>query len=517
MVALCSHCGGFGPEDQLITCAAFEGGQCSPCRERAAIRDQIKRLKATHDAIGTVMNAVHDPFIHKLPPEIGSRIFHLSLSTLTLEGRHGAHPDSHIWAWPLKLGSVCRKWRQLAWATPQLWTIVCVGIKYLTTRYIAESLPGLLREWLSRSGALPLTIYFHETWNRFGSRVDLDVKTRNALEVATGSAIDIINLHSGRWRFLHVTGSAGSIKRFASSTGHKQLISLELAGTLLLWPGANFITESELNLTHLKLSRFSFTDMNVRWDKITHATLSEVMLGKALEFLRRASNLEYYCISLSKRRELHFLDPVVHPRLRSVDLWGPDFEILLSKITLPSLEEWTSTQDINDEHSLVPLAAMRSFFKRSRCRVKVLNLNSPILRSSDLDPLLQELPSLERLHLYFWMTEPDEDPRMDDILIRIFDSDPEDRTPEGFLPHLRFMECKTGAPSLSWDLLPVIIGHGRRRLLTLKVFAGESDISNQTAFELLRLEDEGLGLDLQIIDVSTGGDILDLFRIGMFD
>lgn len=138
MAALCNHCGQFGSEDQLITCTVLEGGQCSPCKERAAIHRQIQQLKEKHDAIGTAMNAAHDPFIHKLPPEIGSRILHLSLPTLN-NGEHHPKatpaPGSDIWARPLKLGSVCRKWRQLAWATPHLWTTLYIGIKPSTKLY----------------------------------------------------------------------------------------------------------------------------------------------------------------------------------------------------------------------------------------------------------------------------------------------------------------------------------------------------------------------------------------------
>ena len=58
----------------------------------ATIRDQIKqledeiaKLKAKHETLTTPMNAIHDPFIHKLPPEIGFHIFRLSLPTLSNE------------------------------------------------------------------------------------------------------------------------------------------------------------------------------------------------------------------------------------------------------------------------------------------------------------------------------------------------------------------------------------------------------------------------------------------------
>jgi hypothetical protein len=519
MAALCSHCGEFGPEDRLLTCDVLDGGQCSPCKERAAIRHQIKQLKAQHDTIGTAMNAVHDPFIHKLPPEIGSRILHLSLPTLNT-GEHQrkatSGPGSDIWARPLKLGSVCRKWRQLAWATPHLWTTLYIGIKPSMTQAMAESLPGLLHEWLGRTGAFPLTVYFfHKDWDIALSDDDLprDIKTRkNALEVATGLAIDILNLHSGRWRNLHLTAGADIIKCFFSSAKAKQLVSLELAARTLL-PMPEFMTESELNVTHLKLNHFPLTLINVRWDNITHATLSEVTIRKGLDLLRQAPSLEYYCLSTCARRDIGFINPVLHPRLRSLRLSETSYtEGVLNKINLPSLEEWTPNTS-GERHSI---AAMLSFVRRSGCSIKVLNLDN-LVTLSEVEKLLQKLPSLERLRLRFWLTHGDEEAVMDDILIRIFDSVPEDCTSKPFLPHLQFIECKMGnpVPPFSWDYIPIFYRNDHRRSLALRAFADKSHMTEETAAQLLQLVDEGV--DLQIIDELKGGNFLENFRNRMHE
>ncbi|KIM36375.1 hypothetical protein M413DRAFT_31789 [Hebeloma cylindrosporum] len=370
-------------------------------------------------------------------------------------------------------------------------------------------MPGLLHEWLGRSGALPLTVYFHTDFGR--EPLYSDIKAQNALQAAIGSAIDTLNLHSGRWRSLHITASSDAIKRLSCPTILDQLTSLELVITDFSSP-ADFMTESELNVTHLKLICFPLTSINVRWDMVTHATISEVVLNEALELLRRASNLQYYCVSLSGRRETDPVIPVVNPQLRSLDLWGPHFGTLLSEITLPSLEEWT--QDMSRGR---PLETMQSFVERSRCRIKMLNLSSPVLVSRALHPLLQKLPSVERIRLHFWITETDEDASIDDILIRIFVSGPENRTPEPFLPHLQLLEWKSsGSPPLSWDLLPIFYSKNNRRSLKLKTFAHESQITNKDAFELLRLEEKE-GLDLQIIDEATGEDVLEPWRIGILE
>jgi hypothetical protein len=520
MAVLCTRCRGLGVEveDQPITCVVL-GGPCSPCEERATIQHRIKqleeeitKLKATQQTLGIAMNAIHDPFIHKFPPEISSRILHLSLSTLEYYSKATGYRFSPaVWAASLNLGSVCRKWRQLAQATPDLWTTLHIVINPSMTPSMAESLPGLLREWLGRSGMLPLTIYFfHDRLYRSGQKgLSID-----SFDVATTLAIDILKLHSGRWRNLHLTAtSADLLKCFPSSAEPKQLVGLSLELALPVseseLPTLEFMMESRLNLTHLKLTRFPLKSINVHWDNITHATFSMISIDEGLDFLRRAPSLEYYCTSMCEQRDTSYQDPLFHPRLRSLDLSTPPSKhrYVLDVVQLPSLEEWT--------HNLccdrLPVAAMLSFLKRSGCRIKALKLENIRLPSEDLNTLLQEIPSLERVQVSYRLSS--NKGIMDDILTRIFYSVPEDHSPGGsFLPHLQFIECKTDtfAAPFSWGSIPKFYRHGHRRSLKLKAFARTSDIPDETALQLLQLADEGV--DLQIVDLTMVGDFLENFR-----
>ena len=133
MVILCSRCR--ETVDEPMPCIALEGGPCSECRERATIRQKIKQLeaeieelKARYDTFATKMNANHDPFIHKFPPEISSHIFRLCLLPPLDFGESSLPSLQSSLAAPLSLGRVCRKWRQLAWATPDLWENVYLPI-----------------------------------------------------------------------------------------------------------------------------------------------------------------------------------------------------------------------------------------------------------------------------------------------------------------------------------------------------------------------------------------------------
>ena len=525
MVILCNRCRRFEVEDEPITCVALEGGPCSACRERATIRQKIKqleeelaKLKAKHDTVTSTMNAIHDPFIHKLPPEISSHIFRLSLPTLS----DGEHLDAILnlqedrsSAEMLRLGAVCRMWRQLAWATPDLWNTLYLRIGLWTRRSLAESLPDLVHEWLERSGSLPLTIFFshYPAYGDESSDEDESEADRETLEVAIGLVIETLNSHSQRWQNLSLMTTREMFRRFSGSIPPNQVVGLglRLCDASNLSP-PNFIMESEFAPTHLMLGNFPLTSINIRWDNITHITLRDTSAEAYINVLRRAPGLESYNISIYSRCKIR--KPIVHPRLRSLHLSRSHYiEDFLGAVTLPSLEEWT--QDMCTQG--LPVAAMVSFFKRSSCCLKVLHLTTFSHHSKDLNTLLQAIPTLERIHLSSDILGLNK--LMDDVLARLFRPAPasgiilvEGHTPESFLPRLQFMECNTverDAP-FSWDRLPQLYRQGHRRSLVLKTIVNKSDISDETALQLLKLADEGL--ELQIFDISIGGYFLENFR-----
>jgi len=111
---------------------------------------------------------------------------------------------------------------------------------------------------------------------------------------------------------------------------------------------------------------------------------------------------------------------------------------------------------------------------------------------------------------------------MDGILTRIFHSVPgggniseEDTTP--LLPHLQFIQCTVASPPdrvlFSWDRIPQLYRQGHKRSLVLKSAACKGEIQDETVLQLLQLVDEGV--DLQILDITKGGDFLENFRARM--
>ena len=395
MAVLCSRCRVFEADDEPITCVLFEGGPCSACKERAAIRnriqqleDEIAELKAKHDILTTPMNAIHDPFIHKLPPEICSHIFRLSSSRLT----NDEHLEAIINPWNksplggsakiLRLGGVCRMWRQLAWATPDLWDALYVRTG-MGRPELDELLPELVREWLERSGSLPLTIFF----NGYKSVGDESGDYDDTVAVGNGLIVEILNLHSHRWRILNLTTTAPAFRRFSGSIQPNQLVGLglEVAYQSSDPSPPKFLMESELTPSHLMLD-FPLTSVNVRWDNITHVTIPFISAKESINILRRASSLEYYDIHIYQPSEVSFRKPILHPRLRSLHLsTSLNIEKFLREINVPSIEEWTHDSIHNGP---LPVSALLSVFKRSGCHLKILHLTSLLVHSEGLNTIL---------------------------------------------------------------------------------------------------------------------------------
>ena len=408
---------------------------------------------------------------------------------------------------------MCRKWRQLAWTTLDLWKNVYVSIGTSTMRSLslAKSLPGLLCEWLDRSGVLPLNIFFvYSEW--------FDDPMINMMEIATGSAIKILNSYSGQWRNLHIITGEDIFERFVWYTQPNQLIGLHLR--LIDQPSQppNFMIKSEFTPTHVELaiSAFPLTSIDIRWDKTTHIALHDISPVECIEVLRRAPRLEYCSISMSTPGEVSFREPILHPGLRSLHLSASYYiNEFLEEINLLSLEQWTQHMAGFD---YLPVAAMLSLVKRSGCCPKILNLECLPHDSKSLTNLPQAIPTLEQIHLSF-NSGLKVNGMMDDILTRIFCPAPtsgsilvEGHTPESFLPRLQFMKCNTlsrHAP-FSWDCIPQLYCQGHHRPLVLKTIINNADITDETAIRLSQLADEGL--DLQVFDALIDGCFLANFR-----
>lgn len=113
----------------------------------------LRRLSQKQASLKRRKNYLRSPIL-LLPPEILGEIFLFSF------------PYNATTHWvaktPLFLGKICSNWREIAWATRQLWRTVSLGISVDKNHRYSGVEAILLEEWLKRAAQLPLSIKFDQ-------------------------------------------------------------------------------------------------------------------------------------------------------------------------------------------------------------------------------------------------------------------------------------------------------------------------------------------------------------------
>jgi len=116
------------------------------------VERERKRQRQQENSLNTRTNMNHDPFILKLPPEIASHIFFLSM------GERYSGPVCQYGnglPTPLLLGVVYSGWRRLARSTPELWSRLAFTFYDTgTSLKNKRNTPHLIADWLERSDGL---------------------------------------------------------------------------------------------------------------------------------------------------------------------------------------------------------------------------------------------------------------------------------------------------------------------------------------------------------------------------
>ncbi|KAJ7604208.1 hypothetical protein FB45DRAFT_1070672 [Roridomyces roridus] len=285
-------------------------------RLRQAARARIAEIDAQLHLL-QMERAVHqkqlDDYTYpvlSLPNEITSEIFIQCLPS------YPACPPLKGPLSPTSLTHVCRQWRDIALATPQLW------------RAITFEAPGEDRTawtWLERSGSCPLSI--NVSYQRYtGSLVD--------------TALAAILLHRKQWEYavLTIQGQQvallqGPMPLLCELTLHAPDSFTESSRR----PSANACDFPRLRT--LSLSCFDDLGNWLPWSQLTSLTLMHTYSPTYLSTLRGAVNLVHlkliYCVQDSHRQ----CPDVNLPRLETLIMVDPDgdFHQGLSVFTLPSL------------------------------------------------------------------------------------------------------------------------------------------------------------------------------------
>ena len=440
-------------------CVVLDGGPCAACTEDVKLEQEeleqmIEELQNRRRALRTVMNENHDHFIQKFPPEIISHIFIQYAPPSASRDKKDRSA--------LRLGSVCRKWRQLAWAMPQLWSSLVIG---------PEKVPlGLTAEWLERSASLPLTIRFY-----------------NYSDQNKGVS-QILNKHSARWYDIHLD-ILPTYFSFLNGSSEGNILHRLVLRSATCRPAHSdpqkFSMKSELRPTDLTLLRVALPCIDIIWNNLTVASVSRIDVGDCVELIRRAPLLQTL-----RMREIDSLSGIffplpntriVHPRLHSLEI-----SIIkagfLDSVCFPSLEKWTHN------HRPFRLGEMISFIEWSS-RLKMFQLSINNIPADQVIQFFRHLSSLEFLELRLVPARRQViTMELIDMLVCASAESPL------FLPCLKSLKFVFHAFFL-WESLPQIFALPRWRSLRVKV--NPPPDGNEHVAKLLRgLVEKGFDLSI---------------------
>ncbi|CAA7265098.1 unnamed protein product [Cyclocybe aegerita] len=515
---VCSLCETIGDIEHIDTsgaeCTTSHLSPCTPCVQLneldARIRDTtalLKQLYYQRCELKMKRNQHHDRLVNRLPVEILSRILHLDIEdeTLPYDPYHHQSPSSRS----LKLAAVCQRWRHIAHSTPQLWTTTSVAINHRNVPLYAK----LTRDWLSRSGSLPLDLYIYEVRRTCGDEEDT---------FGPAPIFEAINEQAYRWLNLSVWLRPGLLKYLRGACNAPYII--RTLGITTFSPFTESNPPFSFNDANSKprprevvLYGTRFRSVGICWDEVAHLNVSRFSLRDCFEVLQNCPNLTVVEVSDIEREDAAFPMAINHNELRSLRVLhllgfvpGP----LLDMLTLPGLE------DLHVRSSFVALA---NLLERSSPPIRDLWFapedsltvgGEALVRLLELTPLLTHLimKYVTTSHIFF-----------DRLVCAGFTTNGVPTVPD-FLPHLRLLHisCESDFqwPSLT-RIIPSRLDPHFQSPALLSEFRfewGSSDVENTTEWEDMAVVDYDLIYRLRALrEAGVNVSVVDEMRTDLLD
>ncbi|KAF9483166.1 hypothetical protein BDN70DRAFT_990634 [Pholiota conissans] len=370
-------------------CKSNEILSCTPCQKVADLEEQILtmrkkivELEEQRRQWKTQVNATHDGLTRKLPIEVTAEIFDLCLVPDICSSDLSYSFGKQWCKSPLELSAVSQRWRQIAHATPRLWSDIPLRIRDTKT----SSLPELTTQWIERSGQRPLSINIHSYAN---SRCAQDV-------------IKILNGYASRWKHLTFSGHWHVLPAFATNLeGVSNIQTLYLrarAGKGRSRPRKFDLGKYIVRPKRLVAEPLVLDAIVIDW---SHLTELEVSTSDSIEsfiiVLRSVPQLKK--CKFSSEFNQPFIpgiapaNPFAHHSI--VDLTvtrGRSFAIFVH-LLCPALEKLT----IGDCEELGAIHQIIYFMNKSQCSIIDLSVCRIKLQQTDVDLLCQAIPTLHRL------------------------------------------------------------------------------------------------------------------------
>jgi len=344
---------------------------------------------------------------------------------------------------PLHLGKVCRAWREIAWATPQLWKTMSLSVPNIPQM----SMVDLVRQWLSRSGQQPLSISL--MFPNFPEEL-------KGIHESTSSLLDAIRDHSYHWRRMQL---------FIPETYLDILlwnVRLPLLETLKIHPIFQPMHILHIHLvnapllTRVEVDDMHFQHLSLEWTNITFVGFTCILLEEYFPLLRLAPALTGCKFIMMVKGDDDYDCPTeifTHQSLRTMHIrpqgrpFFPDLDPFFSKVSFPSLVDFTYDSSLSDEF---PLDSLLSLFDRSQCSIThfalVIHEDGAPMDEQDLVLLLKALPSVTHLSL---LNSDRDILLLTNHFLRHFAESLQGKADE-FLPHLQVLKYE-GWRSFDWE------------------------------------------------------------------
>ncbi|KAJ7186482.1 hypothetical protein C8R46DRAFT_1341889 [Mycena filopes] len=282
-----------------------------------------------------------------LPPEIVAKIFIAFLPV------YPDFPPLSGALSPLFLCRICRRWREIALSTPQLWSAIAIAVGRNPTAHLE-----LLETWLARSGNCPLSFRLSDAAKRPHHLQTALLHLHRWQYIVLDLPFEQLVLVQGEMPLLRevtLTPPGGSLplELFQRAPRLKSVVlSSHLHAVLLVLPWAQ--------LTHFEghLIGSQIVDVLGNAVNLTHATFYIIMVGSQLASMtgyRSHERLRHMCI-----------------RLRIVVNHAPE-STLLGRLILPALRTLRADEPCLTTNSITA-DALTAFIARSGCTLDELHV-----------------------------------------------------------------------------------------------------------------------------------------------
>lgn len=281
---------------------------------------------------------------------------------------------------PLLLLQICSQWRDVALATPRLWSRISLNV------HPTKSQSGLIlaRNWLDRTGVCSLSIH-------------LGPSTR----YADHNVIAAVTAYCTRWEEItfdfpiSCSEGLGVVKH---RLPHLKTLVFNEADP---WLQSLDTFEVAPQLRSLELcSGISILTLKLPWFQLTRCDLGSRCLDECFQILKLCPSLIDVVFFKTCGPKLHGSHDILqHPHLQSIHILSPvNLDDFLDRLTLPALIDFTQCEGPSwwQYDRLMPL------LKRSDCRLQKLHiLTEPVrmITEGDFIDMLEQTPSLAVLNL----------------------------------------------------------------------------------------------------------------------